>query len=469
MAIADLPRLTPSDFTYLGACRFPTGTANGITTPWSFVSDSNLAYNPTNNSVFAIGRQSSSPLTSYQPIAELALPTSFSTSPVRNDLPTMTYVQQPRSVVQFLTPPSQPAGHTWATQQWKLSGIAYDSTNSRLILGAYHYYTAMVDLESIAMAPSDIASWNSGNVTQPVKLYGTHQYTNASNVLVTKTLGGACFGMHVAKTPAEWVAELGKPWLCGGNGTSVVERTSIGPSAFGWDPDTLSTVEDRTTTLYQYQASDNERPEWRFSGFPDLPNGMADGNPSPIYNALTRAFGMLPIPATRTCIYTGQHTYGYIYYGQPNANVPGQVFTNGIQDDIRSGHGFHGVQQKAGWRKPTTPATYDSVGAVGNHGSYSRTWHFMDVSDWVGVKNATKSTTDVLPYARYDESTPIAETKKLGGGATVDSVNRRVFVVGLEDDTFGFAVQPLLHAWSYTIPSTGGPNISVHRPIITVA
>ncbi len=459
--IADLPRLEESDFTYLGATRFPAGAANGISAPWDYTVGSNIAYNPNNNSLFAIGNCADNPLASFQPIAELALPADNALNPALSlaSLPVMTYVQQPRSLVQFLTVPAVVPTNAWAAQKQRLFGIGFNSVDNSLIIGTYHYYTSVNEVESHTIVNANISTWSAGTVMQLFKLYGTHPWVNSGGTPVTKTLGGACFGQSVAPIPAEWQAELGgKTWLCGGNGTSVVERTGVGPNAFGWNPADVSTISARTVLEYQYQPIDDVRPEWRFSGFPDEANGMADGNPSIIYNAKTEAVGMLPIPGTRTILYTGEHSRGYIYYGQQNANLQGQIFANGVQDDIREGHGYHASTKKAGWRLWGSSSAYDNVGSPSNTGSYRREWWLYDASNWPKVMSGAIKTTDILPYSQFEQVTPIANVQRYGGGAAIDPVGKRIFVLGESDDKVGFSDKPLVHVWRYNIPAASNPT-----------
>lgn len=459
--IADCPRLEETDFTYLGAMRFPVGAANGITAPWAYIVGSSIAYNPANNSLFAIGNCATAPAATYQPIAELAIPADnlFNPSAPLASLPVMTYIQQPRSLVQFLTPPAAVPSNDWNPGKQRLFGLGYNSLDNTLIVGTYHYYTATVDVESHTIVNANISTWSAGTVMPLFKLYGTHPWTNSLGTPVTKTLGGACFGQAVAPIPTEWQAELGgKTWLCGGNGTSVIERSGVGPNAFGWTPSDISTVSARTVREYQFQPIDDVRPEWRFSGFPDQAANMADGNPSPIYNAKTEAVGMLPIPGTRTVLYTGEHTRGFIYYGQQNANLPGVLFSNGVQDNIRAGHGFHAVEKKAGWRLWGTSSSYDSVGSAGNAGSYRREWWLYDASNWPKVMSGAIKTTDILPYAQFEQVTPIANQMKFGGGATIDPVHKRIYVIGESDDVVGLSDKSLIHVWQYNIPAASNPT-----------
>lgn len=473
MAIADLPLLQPSDITYVGAFRVPYNR-HGDTSMMSPGSGGGshqsgglgLAYNPTSGGLFITAQPAEG-----SAIAEISIPASPSTSTNRLDLPQATVIQPFRRF-------DPQMGRALDIPAWdnNLASPTFESFNMD---GTCEVAGLMIyngDLYCSIMAYYD------GGANQKrshVRMHGLTLSTGDFDALAlvhypTNLVinGSGAVGHHAGNTgqamsiiPTEWRAELGnKPCATGSNGYAVVYRTGSMPSAMGFDPTELNSTTPTQTVLYQHgfpsqgsniTAQAYPNPGDPFYG-PVINTWHGPPSPNAWYRASNFDRAFIPIPGTRTVLdwHVGGTRTAWVIYGNgtivaaPTAGHPlnGQTYSDSVMGV--SGNGYYSVLPG--------PSTYSTLSGIG---SYERTFRLFDALNWKRVYTGVQAQDAAIPYAEKTLSHPIgyADTRAAGGG-TIDTVNRRIFVVDRSGDYTGVAYFPLVHVYSYTVPSVTPPT-----------
>lgn len=190
---------------------------------------------------------------------------------------------------------------------------------------------------------------------------------------------------YLVPVPTAYASSLG-PMLAGGGGGSIVSTTSLGPSAFAFNPNAFTVGADLPATALQ----------WYDSAHPNL--GVWD----------PRASGNAPTtPSNKPYHWTG------------DATATSAVIPTGKRTMLHFGRGTGNFCYGIGTSDPTKDGTIDPVtgdvycydtqdsSTKGTHSSdhHPQVWAY-DLNDLAAVKAGTKNPYDVLPYALWDLNLP---------------------------------------------------------------
>ena len=219
---------------YIGAFRIPTASSGDSS---GFFSKGRIAYNPVNNSIFAVGHAYD------RAVGEFSIPT-LSLESNANLLPVASTLQPWKTI----------------SLGYEVSGLYYE--NNKLIVN-YHKFYDQNDPNNVFVQTTyhvdDASSLATANISGPIETEG-RQYAAG----------------WVAKIPASWQSRLGNHEYIGGFTSSTtragVHVSSIGPAAFGIDygallSDPSSVLPPINSTPYVFYNLGN------LPRTPDQPNG----------------------------------------------------------------------------------------------------------------------------------------------------------------------------------------------------
>jgi hypothetical protein len=317
-----------SDFSYLGAFRLPSASANGD--DFSF-GGAPVAFNPGTNALFIGSRRGG--------VAEVTIPTLVG-SAVVTELPVAAY-RQP-----FADPTE---GH--------LSQIASDgvSIDGLLVSGGRLYGTAFIYYDALN---TQTASHYSRSLTLSEPSF-KGMYTVGE-----KGKTGFVSG-YMAAVPPEWQASLGGLAITGQCCIPIVTRTSWGPAAFAFSPSSLGAPNPLPAMPLLYYTGDHAT------------LGSWEGS-SPAYGGTTGMGGAAIIAGTRTALFIGRNGTGPFCYGNGTSErqlggsrgLDGEMY---CYDPVSSDKGQHAYPYnyqiwaydlndlaavKAGRKKPWEPKPY---------------------------------------------------------------------------------------------------------------
>ncbi|MCB0360772.1 MAG: VCBS repeat-containing protein, partial [Bdellovibrionales bacterium] len=229
----------------------------------------------------------------------------------------------------------------------------------------------------------------------------------------------------ISDIPSEWQAQLGGICLAGNSsGIPIISRTSVGPSAFVFDPYQIvgsSSVPNPipTTTLLDFSL------EHPLSG--DLSNSSGTND---VWTHLSRAVYGFIAPGTRTYVtlgYSGGHSSGVCYKcTQNNGNTCGGYCAPDAND-------------------------------------YYQYYWLWDVADLLKVKNGELNPYDVRPY-EYGEFPTAIQATEIGGGAFDPASGRLYLTIQRADDEQGpYANPPVVVVYRLSIDGGGGQSPSSKR------
>jgi hypothetical protein len=380
-----LPRLAIGDLEFAGAFRLPARKFG--------VSDMNfsqgpIAYNPDRRSLFVVGHAH------QQAIAEFTIPELVDSS-VPADLKIAGTPLQPFSPVLDRPAPDNRQNNN------RIGGMLYVRGNNRpeLLVNAYEYYDAPGDNTFSMLVMRDADDLAKCPVDGYFRVDGRPGHTAG----------------WMSPVPAEWQPLLGGRFLAGhSSGIPIISRTSVGPSAFVFDPLDIvgrKSVADpiRTTKLLDFSL---EHPLHE-----DLSNKSRKNR---LWNHLSRAVYGIIIPGTRT----------YATFGHSGGNQSGVGYKNVRDDGSRSGG-------------------YSSYAVKDNYHYY---W-FWDVNDLVRVMRGEIKPHEVLPYEYGVFETPFGDASQNLGGGTFDPVTSRIYLTAQgADKTQGrYSNPPIVMAYKADI------------------
>lgn len=410
--LAEGKLLQESDLIYEGAFRVPRENLGGDSTyPQTLARGGvGLTYNSNNNSLIMISRGSE------KLAVEISIPTSKIDGNIAN-LNTAVLMQVPGNV---------------ANSQWdnlKIDGTAVGNGgspggllvyNNKLIGSAYAYY----DGNSEAARSHFTASLNwttTGSQFSGMYRVGIHP---------TSPVGanGGFVGGYMAHVPPEWQSSFGFPVLTGKGAIAVITRSSLGPSAWGFNPDSLGTQDPVNATFMVGYPSGHET------------LGTYSSTPSLYYNMATQLNGLVFPQGSDSVLFFGRHGLGLTGEGDTcygtgtdNINLVGTQDSFGndyCYDPVNSGKGEHG---------------YPYINQV---------WAY-DAQELVDVKNGLKNPWDIIPYARWEFELPFAFGMKIINGVAYDPATQRIFIAQHESDSISnpYEPYPIIHVFSINIDS----------------
>lgn len=262
--------------------------------------------------------------------------------------------------------------------------------NSNLIMSAFVYYDAGYAATTSHFRRS--TSLSAGGVTGPWN---------------PGPLNPGFYAGYMADVPPEWQSALGGPAVTGQCCTSIISRTSYGPSLFAFDP--MSTSQTAVPLVYYDQAHQT------------LGN-YSSSAANPVYNGSTRVTGVVLVPGTSSALFIGHTGLG------PNC---------------------YGTGAQCG--DPVWPYQ-------GNHGyPYSGYYWLYDLNDFAAVRAGQKQPWDVVPYAHGQLPNLTATSPDFNGGvggAAYDPVARRLYV---SDLGAGGNSLPLIRVYDVAVGTTPTP------------
>jgi hypothetical protein len=204
----------------------------------------------------------------------------------------------------------------------------------------------------------------------------------------------------LAAVPEEWQLRLGGPAVTGNCCIPIVGRTSVGPSAFSFDPGKLTgstSVPIHANALLFYTLNHAILGPW--------------GDSNPVYGGATEVGGFALIGGTRTALYLGVNGRGQFCYGPGTTDQAQQ----GKPDGEGGNYCYDPLDQDKG--NHAYPYNYQA-------------WAY-DLNDLAAVKAGRKQPWDVKPYAIWTITFPTGGLVLHGygiGGVAYDPVHRLVYV-----------------------------------------
>jgi hypothetical protein len=277
-----LPLVQKTDLEYLGAFRLPRG-GNGTENGFSF-GGSAIAYNPQNNSLFVLTRESF--------VGEVKIPMPVKSADIEK-LPFATLIQNisdPLEGMRSVLEGSSVRGlHVVGNKLYGTAYIYYDANNSARV----SHFSRSTDLTATSSTPLK-ALW------LPEK-------------------SGYVSGM-LAAVPSEWQEVLGGDMLSGNCCVPIISRTSFGPAAFSWKTWDFPQEPIPATPLLYYTTDHSTLGAW-------------DGS-NPVWGNTTEIGGMVIPSGTRSLLYFGLNGTGTPCYGVGGA-------TGECVDPLSSSKGPH--------------------------------------------------------------------------------------------------------------------------------
>jgi hypothetical protein len=397
--------LTKADLVYEGAFRVPTGTG---TATYGYGGTA-LTYHPGHNSLMLVGHDW------YQRVGEISIPTPGKGTSV-SDLPRATTIQPPTDVL---------AG--------KLTTIDGDTTNgvkvggllpvgNSMLVSAWSYYDAGSQKQTKTHFKTGQNFSALGTVSGPFQVGIGFQDIVPTD---TQRIGGFVSG-YMSTIPSAWQSALGGTHLTGqGGGVSILGRTSSGPSATVFTPAEVG-VPNSPTKLVMGYPSNSSNPSDPLH-HPTLGLWGVNGN---LYNGTQSFRGMVFPDGTRSVLFFGWGGSRFCYgAGTADPTLDGKPNPQGgiwCYDPVNLSKGTHGY--------PNT----------------SIVWAY-DANDFLAVKQGTKKSWEVVPYAEWNFQVPF-QSRLVNGvemgipnivGAAYDPAGKRIFISAYRND--GDA--PLIHVF----------------------
>ena len=378
-----LPLLVIEDLQFEGAFRLPASTFGTSSLNYS---EGPLDYNAANHSILIVGHSH------HQEVAEFAVPPLVN-STVLEDL------NMAGDPLLAFTPVLSRSDDGNPQNINRIGGLELitGATGTELLVNAYEYYDAPGDNTHTTLAVRDAGAVATAEVDGFFQFEGGAGHTSG----------------WISPIPAEWQAVLGGTHVTGqSSGIPIISRTSVGPSAFVYDP--MDIVETDavptpvpTTTLLDFSLGNPLHS--------DLSNSGGDND---LWTHLSRVvYGMI-VPGTRTYItfgYSGGHVSGVCYKcTQDNGNLCG------------------------GYCAPDSD-------------DYYQFYWLWDMNDLVAVMDGLMNAYDVRPYAHGEFVTPFQVSERQLGGGTFDPASGLLYLtVQKADRAQGtYANPPVVIAFSF--------------------
>lgn len=269
------PRVTETNFQYIGAFRVPTGTSTETTFSYGGTA---LAFNPANNSLIMTGHDW------HQRSAEISIPSPVNSSNV-DLLPRASLIQgfaDPLEGRLNQINPSDPNSK-------KIGGhLVY---GGKLIISAYSFYDgAGTQNASHFVRPLSLSA--TGKVVGPIKL---------GNVEARWAAG------YMTQIPSEWQVSFGGSALTGLAGVAIASASSVGPSAAVLDVGTLEGSAPSARSVLGYPSSNSLAALY----------GASDASGSnPYWNLASQVRGVVFPEGSRSVLFFGRHGTGTYCYGE---------------------------------------------------------------------------------------------------------------------------------------------------------
>ena len=217
---------------------------------------------------------------------------------------------------------------------------------------------------------------------------------------------------------ATWQTALGGLILTGRCCIPIVSRTSLGMSAFAFDPSKLGQPTVPAVPLLYYTRDRASLGPWEGS--------------SDTYGATTQVAGMAFIEGTRSVLYVGRNGTGPYCYGtgtkdQSLAGTIGSDRAHRCYDPTNASKGSHAY-----------PYRY-------------QVWAY-DANDFAAVKAGKKKPWDVKPYATFPITLPGGTSSVAFGGVGYDAERQLLYVSQMWAEGAASNHLPLIHVFKVNVP-----------------
>jgi hypothetical protein len=381
-----LPLLSIKDFRYVGAFRLPSRKYGQSDLNYS---EGPIAFNPDRQSLFIVGHAH------QQAIAEFAIP-ELVNSTVVAELKMATEPIQPFVTILDRASGGNPEGNN------RIGGMLYVAgpKGPQLLVNAYEYYDAPGDNTRSMLVFRDANHLAASAIDGYFEVQGRPGHTAG----------------WMSPIPVSWQPALGGTFLTGNSsGIPIISRTSVGPSAFVFNP--LNIVGTRagaapiaTTSLLDFSLAHPLHD--------DLSNKSRKND---LWNHLSRAVYGIVVLGTRT----------YATFGHSGGNESGIGYKI-VQDNGRRTGGY-------------------SSFAVKDNYHYYWLW---DVNDLARVRAGEMQPHAVRPYEYGIFRTPFAGSSNCLGGGASDASTGRIYLTAQQADRQQgtYANPPIVMAYQAIVP-----------------
>jgi hypothetical protein len=356
----ELPLIHIDDLQYVGAFRLPAREFGSSSLNYS---QGPIAWNPDRQSLFIVGHAH------QQAIAEFAIPELVDTT-VLSELNMAEDPLQPFTSILDRASGGNPEAND------RIGGMLYVSgpDGPELLVNAYEYYDAPGDNTRSMLAIRNANDLAQSKVDGYFKVSGGPGHTAG----------------WMSPIPAAWRTVLGGAYLTGSSsGIPIISRTSVGPSAFVFDPLDIVGKSGVSTPIATRRLLDFSLANPLHA---DLSN---DSRSNELWNHLSRVVYGLVLPGTRT----------YATFGSSGGHTSGVGYKI-VQDNGRRTGGYSSYLVKD---------------------NYHYYW-LWDVRDLARVAAGELEPYEVRPYEYGIFRTPFeGSAHKLGGG-TFDPSTGRIYL-----------------------------------------
>lgn len=424
--------LQKSNFTYNGAFRVPQGNLGGESATFnSLANGSVIALNRSAGTLYIHGKGSEKMIT------EISIPDPVISENV-SSLPTASVVRQPADLTSGNYNKLSVAGTDVANGGFPGGFMLY---NNRIIGSAYAYYDQNNGYRShFAASPT----WDANkDFTGLVPLGDPPLYS---------VVNGGFVGGYMTEIPDEWKERLGGPALTGKGALAVINRSSMGPCAWVFDPDDIGTETPpiQATPVVGYTVE-----------HPTL--GTYEG-PSMLYNMGVAINGIIFPPGTDSVLFFGRHGLGADGLGTG-------CYGPGTDDPSEAGRTATSVPNTCHGNviEGTKVCCYDPVlFDAGNHAYpyVHKVWAY-DAHDFQKVVDGDINPEtgvaykpwDIVPYDSWTlDPLPFAQGRYEIRGAAYDPASSTLYITAL-GETVGYETFPIVHAYTVQVHQRQGTFI----------
>lgn len=382
----ELPRLSISDLQYIGAFRLPAQKHGASSLNYA---QGPIAFNPEKQSLLIVGHAH------QQAIAEFKIP-ELVDSAVPAELNIAGAPLQPFSEIL-----DRPAGGNPQDNN-RIGGMLHvrGPNGPELLVNAYEYYDAPGDNTLSMLVVRDATNLAKSAVGGYFEVQGRPGHTAG----------------WMSPIPATWQPILGGAFLTGNSsGIPIISRTSVGPSAFVFNPLDIVGRQSVSTPVQTSALLDFNLAHPLHK---DLSNKSRQND---LWNHLSRAIYGIIVPGTRT----------YATFGHSGGNESGVGYKI-VQDNGKRSGGY-------------------SSYASGDNYPYCWLW---DVNDLVRVKRGEMEPHDVRPYQYGVFKTPFNSLSHALGGGTFDAATGRIYltILGADRTQGRYSNPPVVMAYKADVP-----------------
>lgn len=393
------------DLEYLGAFRVPRENLGGDSTyPQTLArGGAGLTYNALNNSLIMISRYSENLA------VEISIPSAAIVEEIE-ELATASLVQEPGDITNSQWDNLKEDG-TAITNGGVPGGLLV--YNDKLIGTSFAYYDGASEAYRSHFTASIKWATEGGNF-QGMYQVGLHPI-NPSDA------NGGFVGGYMAHVPLDWQSKLSYPVLTGKGAIAIIARSSLGPCAWGVDPEMLGNT--------------GPAPAEFLVGYPmDHPTlGTYDGI-SLYYNRVTELNGLVFPENSDTLLFFGRHGLGLTGEGDTCYGTGTSEFS------------LHGSSDGQGNVYCYDPS--DSSKGVHGYPYIYQVWAY-DANDLLEVKRGAKDPWDVVPYDRWELELPFETDARRIQGVAYDPERQYIFIAQHQSDGISNAYEfyPIIHVF----------------------